>query len=350
MTLTGLLIPLALKCFVAVGGAVGVCAAIKGSIRMKDANGFMESIQEHHEVNLEILRRTQRKAAAEMDKLGELELIILDRFKEFQDVLEQVEHRPVFPPYYKDGITLSKYDGAEIKKASVGAGILLEETGGAEWGAVGGFAAAGAATAALTAFKTASTCTAIASPNGVSVTNMTLTAMSAGVLDLGENGGGTAVLGMSKLGVGFLVGGLLFNSSDTRLFGKASEAVSQVFEAKEKIDRICFYLEDLVDTSNRYYTSLYEVNKAFERHLEGLKTIVTLLDHKDWNTFTDEEKGVAENTVLLVGLLYNMCKVKLVLKAKHEEEVNTINSYSVEASMHQAERILQEHFCREAIA
>ena len=54
------------------------------------------------------------------------------------------------------------YDKEEISKVSVGAGVLMCGIGGAALGTAGGFAAAGATTAAVMALGTASTGTAIA--------------------------------------------------------------------------------------------------------------------------------------------------------------------------------------------
>ena len=69
-----------------------------------------------------------------------------------------------------------------------------------------------------------------------------------------------------------------------------------------------------------------------------------MLGHKDWNTFTAEEKKLAENTVLLVGLLYNMCKVELVIKGKGEEDMNTINTTEVNQSINHAKAVLADKF------
>ena len=38
--------------------------------------------------------------------------------------------------------------------------------------------------------------------------------------------------------------------------------------------------------------------------------------HTNWKAFTRKERLVTENTVLLVGLLYSMCKVELVLQSE----------------------------------
>ena len=62
----------------------------------------------------------------------------------------------------------------------------------------------------------------------------------------------------------------------------------------------------------------------------------------DWNLFTKEEKIATENTVLLVGLLYKMCQVNIVEKAKNENEMNTINKTEIEKTMNNAKQIEKE--------
>lgn len=125
---------------------------------------------------------------------------------------------------------------------------------------------------------------------------------------------------------------------------KADEAWAQMKKAEEKINTICNYLVDLRATSNKYYETLSKINDIYQRHINGLKIIVTMLGHTDWNTFTPEEKKLTENTVLLVGLLYNMCKVELVLKSENENDINDINKTAVENSINNANAVLADNF------
>ena len=60
------------------------------------------------------------------------------------------------------------------------------------------------------------------------------------------------------------------------------------------------------------------------------------MDYIDWNTFSQKEKQTVENTVLLVTVLYNMCKVKLVLQAKDEKSLNTINTLEINKALNNA--------------
>lgn len=38
---------------------------------------------------------------------------------------------------------------------------------------------------------------------------------------------------------------------------------------------------------------------------------------------TDKEHTAIENTILLVGMLYKLCKIELIVKHKKEETINT---------------------------
>ncbi|MBQ8730431.1 MAG: hypothetical protein IJY81_04515 [Lachnospiraceae bacterium] len=340
------LLPVALKGAAIVAGAAGVGTAVHGAAKMKEANDTMVSAKERHEKNMKRFEKENKKTSTDMDKLGKLELEILHSFSEFSDVFEQIKNRPVFEAYSKNGITLPKYDGETLKEVSVGAGVLLGGLGGAGLGAAGGFAAAGATTAAVMALGTASTGTAIASLSGAALTNATLAALGGGAIAAGGGGiaAGTAVLGAATLGVGLLIGGVIFNFTGGKLSDKADEAWEQMKKAEKQINDICIYLNNLKDTANKYYQTLSSVNEIYRKHLNGLTSIVSLLGHKDWNTFTAEEKKVTENTVLLVGLLYNMCKIELVLKSEKEDEMNQINTEAVESSISNAETILKDRF------
>lgn len=312
------LIPVALKGATVVAGAVGVGAAAHGAKKMKDANDTMKAAQSRHERNMARFEKENETTTKDMDKLGKLELEILHSFSEFSDVFEQIKNRPTFETYSKNGVTLPKYDGEKIKEVSVGAGVLLGGLGGAGLGAAGGFAA----------------------------TNATLALLGGGTLAAGGGGmaAGAAALGAATLGVGLLVGGIIFSFTGGKLSDKADEAWAQMKKAEGKINTICNYLVDLRSTSNSYYETLSKVNDIYQRHLNGLKSIVTMLGHTDWNTFTPEEKKLTENTVLLVGLLYNMCKVELVLKSENENDINTINKAAVETSINNANAVLADKF------
>lgn len=340
------LIPVALKGAAVVAGAVGLGTAASGAKKMKDANDTMESAKNRHEKNMAKFNRQNETTTKDMDKLGKLELEILHSFSDFSDLFEQIKNRPIFESYSKNGVTLPKYDGEKIREVSVGAGVLLGGLGGAGLGAAGGFAAAGATTAVVMALGSASTGTAIASLSGVAATNATLAFLGGGSLAAGGGGmaAGAAALSAATLGVGLLVGGIIFNFTGGKLSDKADEAWRQMEQAEKKINTICTYLTELSLVSYKYFQTLSKVNEIYRNHLSGLRSIITIFNHRDWNTFTPEEKKLTENTVLLVGLLYNMCKVELVLKSERKDDINTINKEAVNKSIRNANSVIEDKF------
>ena len=337
-------LPIILGIGAAVAGVAGVGSGIHGAIKMKEANDTIQEAQKRHERNMNYLEKEETSTSKSMDKLGKLELEILHSFKNFSDIFEQIKNRPHFKEYSKNGIVLPRYDGESLQKVSIGAGVLLGGLGGAAAGTAGGIAAAGATSAAVIAVGTASTGTAIASLSGVAATNATLAAIGGGAIAAGGGGMalGSAILGATTLGIGLLVGGIIFNVTGEKLSDKADEAWDQMKKAEKKIDKICTYLEELKRTANSYLTTMVSVNTMYVKHLAQMQYFVVEQSHKDWNKFTNEEQLITENTVLLVGLLYNMCKVELVLKNKNEEDMNIINKDAVAKSINNAGIIMNE--------
>ena len=55
-----------------------------------------------------------------------------------------------------------------------------------------------------------------------------------------------------------------------------------------------------------------------------------------------KEKKMTENLVLLVGLLYKMCQIKLVLKSEYENNINKVNHKDVNEVLRNTEEVLSE--------
>ena len=236
-------LPFILGAAAAVAAIGGVGSGIHGAAKMKEANDTMKSADSRHKKNIKRFDDTSAATNKAMDELGALELEILHSFDDFSNTIEKIQNRPQFKEYKKDGVTLPKYDKEALKSVSVGAGVLLGGLGGAAVGTAGGFAAAGATTSAVMALGTASTGTAIASLSGAAATNATLAALGGGAIAAGGGGIalGTTILGATTLGVGLLVGGVIFNVTGSKLSDKADEAWAQMKEA-EKNNRCCLYI------------------------------------------------------------------------------------------------------------
>lgn len=337
-------LPLILGIGAAVAGITGVGSGISGAVKMKEANDTMEIAKSRHKRNLARFEKSSDAANNEMDALGKLELTILKDFEEFSETIEKIQNRPEFKNNTHNDIHLPEYDREELKEVSVGAAVLLGGMGGAAAGTAGGFAAAGATSVAVMALGTASTGTAIASLSGAAATNATLAALGGGAISAGGGGIalGTTMLGTATLGVGLLVGGVIFNATGKSLSNKADEAWRQMKRAEETIDKTCSYLDELLDISQKYYVSLNTVYDEYKNRFSHVSHAVNKLHKKNWMDFTEKEKMETQNTVLLVGLLYRMCKVNLVKKAQTEDEPNEINKGDIEQSMADAKKVTDE--------
>lgn len=337
-------LPLFLGIAAAVAAAGGIGTGVHGAVKMKGANDTVKSAGERHNKNIQRFETCNSRTAGSMDALGTLELDILASFQQFSDLFEQIQNRPSFKEFSSDAVDLPHYDKEEITKVSVGAGVLMGGIGGAALGTAGGFAAAGATTAAVMALGTASTGTAIASLSGAAATNATLAALGGGAIAAGGGGIalGTTMLGVTTLGVGLLVGGVIFSITGSSLSHKAEKAYEEMLEAEKEINKICAYLNELNMTATRYHRIMDTVNGVYRRHLNALDAIININQKMDWLEFTPQERLVTQNTVLLVQLLYKMCQVKIVLKSDTEGELNSVNKAGVEENIHAANALIDE--------
>lgn len=331
-------------------GAAGIGTGIRGGMKMKDANDIMKSAQDMQERAVTRLEDYNQKTMLAMDDLGEKELNILASFEHFSDLIEKIQRRPEFKKYSRNGIVLPEYKAEELKKVSAGAGVLLGGISGAVAGTAGGFAAAGATTSAVMALGVASTGTAISSLSGIAATNATLAALGGGALSAGGGGMalGSAILGGATLGVGLLIGGIIFNATGSKLSDKAHEAYSQACKTEEEVNKITYYLRKLRMAAIKYQKTLMEVEGQYRKRLETLDKKITSFGLTDWEHFSKTEQKMTENLVLLVGLLYRMCQVKLVLQAEEKDKLNSINEEEIDEVIHSAEHILEEELNEDA--
>lgn len=323
-------------------GVTGVGTGIHGGVKMKEANDTMKKAQGIQEAAVKRFETKNKSTTEIMDSLGTLELEILSSFEKFSDTIEKIQNRPDFKNINIEGTTIPEYEAEELKKVSTGAGVLLGGVGGAAAGTAGGFAAAGATTSAVMALGTASTGTAISSLSGVAATNATLAALGGGSIAAGGGGMalGTAVLGGATLGVGLLVGGIIFNVTGSKLSDKADEALKQAERTEKEVNKIYNYLFTLSEEAKRFKDSLEKANNKYEELYRGLDYCVNFAGKTDWYSFSDQEKKNTENCVLMVGLLYKMCKTQIVSRDADGDGLNSINRKEIQDSIDNSRDIL----------
>lgn len=323
----------------AVGGAV---SGVKGAKKMSDAKYTMDTVERRHGENIENLEITSEETVEVMDRLGVLQLETLESFEYFSDTIEKINNRPTFKGYTEDGVKIPSYNAETIKKASIGAGVLLGGLGGAAAGTAGGVAAAGATTSVVMALGTASTGTAIGGLSGAAASNAVLAFLGGGSLAAGGGGMalGSMILGGATLGVGLLVGGAIFNLTGGKLSDQADEAWREMKKAEKQMTAICEYLNELKDVAENYYNSFFELKEIYQDNFAQLDELVNETGTTDWYDFTEEEKQITKNAVLCVGLLYKMGQVNLVNQAEDEEAIPTINQAEVEESIENTDKAI----------
>ena len=338
-------LPLILGIAAAVAGTTGVGLGIHGGVKMKQANDKLKEAQKRNDSNYARLERMNQSACKVMDILGENEMKVLSEFQLFSDLFERIKNRPEFADIKIGNVSIPKFEGEEIKKASVGANVLIGGLGGAALGTAGGFAASGATTAAVMALGTASTGTAISALSGAAATNATLAALGGGSLAAGGGGIalGTTILGATTLGVGLLVGGVIFSCTGSKLSSKADKAWEQMISNEQKINKVCNYLFDLQKTADRYNSTLLRMRSLYIKQLNKMRNIIDSYNekHVSWQNLSLEEQLVIENTVLIVGVLYNMCKVQLVRKSNSSDQ-NIINKAEISKAEDDANNVISQ--------
>ena len=324
-------LPLFLGIAAGIAAVGGVGSGIHGGKKMKEANDTMDMAKRKQQNAVDKFEQMNASTTKLMDSLGTQELNILSGFEHFSDIIEKIQNRPEFKTFSKEGVEIPKYDAAKLKEVSTGAGLLVGGLGGAAVGTAGGFAAAGATTSAVMALGTASTGTAIASLSGAAATNATLAALGGGALAAGGGGIalGTTILGATTLGVGLLVGGIIFNVTGSKLSDKADEAYRQACKTEREVDQICQYLSKLETSARNFKKTLTSVEAAYKERLQILEHIVNYEGKTNWSDFSSKDKLTTENLVLLVGMLYKMCQVQLVLKDDDGDGQNTVNTKAI---------------------
>lgn len=130
-------------------------------------------------------------------------------------------------------------------------------------------------------------------------------------------------MGASTLGIGLLVGGIVFNIAGKNISENADEAVKQLEILEKKYWDIHKYMEELRAVVLRYKNLMLDINEKYKSNLEELSHITYY--KKDWEEFDEKEKIKIKDTLKFINLLYNMCNVKIVLPSNDSNSLNKIN-------------------------
>lgn len=151
---------------------------------------------------------------------------------------------------------------------------------------------------------------------------------------------GTAVLGTATAGAAMLVAGVIVNFVGCKISDDAAELASQVDEEQREVCEVCELLERIKEASTAYKTSLEDIEDAYQANLSISKRIVFEEGKKDWSRFAEDEKLVFQNTVLLVGMLFKMCSVKVVSVDEGDGSIDNVNTAELDSMKGEAAQLL----------
>ncbi len=335
-----LVLPTIILALSGISGAGGIALSAKSLVDSMNASATNRFTQEQNERNILRFQAVSDKLNSSLEELGKQRMVITKNFSVFVDAFERIHNKPEFT--HEESVDFPEFDFNEIKNVSIVATDFL----GATVGAIGGSALAAAATsgttAAVMALGTASTGTKIAELSGAAATKAALAALGGGSLAAGGGGIalGTLVLNVASLGVGTLVEGIAMAYAGSVAKKHADQAKDEMQKNELIInDAISMQLQISKSATAMKRASVELCNNVYKPLVLKMKALV---DSKcDWNNFSDEEKLLVENTILIVQILHYLNNTPLykVTKYNSSGEVEEVvsNSDEVKSALNKAQ-------------
>lgn len=334
-----LVLPTIIIALSSISGAGGIALSAKSLVDSMNAAATNRFTQEQNERNVLRFQAVSDKLNSALEDLGKQRMVITKNFSVFINAFERIHNKPEFT--HEESVAFPEFDFNEIKNVSIVAADFL----GATIGAIGGSALAAAATsgttAAVMALGTASTGTKIAELSGAAATKAALAALGGGSIAAGGGGIalGTLVLNVASLGVGVLVEGIAMAYAGSAAKKHADEAKDEM-QKNERIinDAIAMQFQISKSAMDMKRASVELCNKVYKPLVFRMKALVDT--NCDWNTFSDEEKLLIENTILAVQILHYLNNIPLYKVTKYNadgdvEEVVS-NSDEVKSALNNA--------------
>lgn len=272
----------------AAAGSIGVAAGAVGvgaGVKAKKVNKKALAIQEKA---LADYNSSSSETQIILSELGDLQLSVADSFDDFMNAMERILDRPKGLAEKLAKVKLPDYHPEELKTLSEAARLAI--AGGA--GAVAG----------------------------------------AGV--------GVAAFGLAGIAVApaAFAGGVVLCVKGVSLAKKAAKNKREALKMQKEVEKILRYHSTLRNAANTLLESLNAVNRIYIEHLNSLCKLTD--ENQMWKTYTKEQQLLVKNTILLVNLLNHTCRVTLVVKAKNEDGLESVDEKAVKQVVNEANALL----------
>lgn len=258
-------IPFILGAIAVAAGATGVAKGVSGIKKINNAKEIMEDLEYKHTANQARLEKQEKRTQKAMDKLCKKQKEVVDSFKVFSDCFAKIQNRPDFK-------------NKNIKSSE------------------------------------------IASLNIKNLNKITTVSLSNIITKVGSITLGTPVITGSALGIGLMVGGFVVNRAGNKAQANVEEAREEYNKAKALIKEARAILREIEDVAKNYINVLRGINEEYFILLDWLKELVSR--EVNWDKFNYEEKQKLERIVILVQVLFSMCKVQFLVKQGKKQVLN----------------------------
>lgn len=320
-----LLLPTVLIALGGISGTGGIALSLKSVMDSLDASAINRQAQLQNEKNLLRFEAVSEILKDSLEDLGKQRMTITKNFSVFVKAFERIHNRPEFSQNEDTDFPHFNFD--EIKNVSIAANAFVGAAIGAAGGSVFAAAAVSGTTAAVMAWGTASTGTKIAALHGAAATKAALAALGGGALSAGGGGIalGTLVLNVASLGVGVLVEGLAMAYVGSVARKQADKAYQQMLDNEKVINEAVNMQITISRAANELKKVSVDIcNNVYKPLVMEMKELVKR--KQDWNTYTDEEKKLVENNILVVQILHflNNTAIYKATKCNFKGEVEEV--------------------------
>lgn len=246
---------------VGTAGAIEAGKAIKLNRRSRKIRDDALNLHEEH----------YQKVRGVLEATGKTKLTAIASFDDFADEMAKIQGRPEFDDIDCKGVDLPEFTAEDLKIISNNVALAIEGAAYAGTGAGLGIAVCG--------------------------------------------------LNVLALGPGIFIGGIGLFVAGGHIKKKAIENSKQAKQLAKEVDAIVKQYDELADAAALLNTHIGAVYTQFEKYLGRMKKI--LAKKTVWSEMSERDHSTIENTILLVGMLFKLCKIELVMKEKRIERIQT---------------------------
>ena len=251
-------------------GVVGVGAASYGAVEAGKAIKLNRRSKKMRDEALQRHEEHYNKVQSALEAAGKVKLTAIESFDDFAEQMAKIQGRPEFGNIGCKGVNLPAFTADDLKIISNNVALAIE-----------GVAYAGAG-AGL----------------GIAVCGLNLVA----------------------LGPGLLIGGIGLMIAGGHIKKKAIENNKQAKQLVKDVDAIVKQYDELTAAASILEKHISAVYAQYEKNLTRMKKILSKKTR--WSDMSDKEHTAIENTILLVGMLFKLCKIELIVKEKKTEAIN----------------------------